>query len=136
MAYRDNVSMLAAKLGISNDPSLDEKDLKIFSLVFYDEDGAYTEIRGTDMNRGSRLFFQDYAATEDGKCEAILRCDEALKVKAAEYFAELWDDPERGKRRLLDALRTATSVVIHWKIDSHLPTIPFDAPFGDGPTKQ
>jgi hypothetical protein len=33
-------------------------------------------------------------------------------MNAAVYFAELWEDPERGKRTLLDAIRANKTVTI------------------------
>ncbi len=101
MAYRDNVSKLASKLGISNDPGLREEDLKIAELRFANHAGEVVSVVATDMNRGGRLFFQDL--TRDGHDKVVI--DDALLIHAAEFFAELWEpNPEPGKRKLLDAI--------------------------------
>jgi hypothetical protein len=124
MAYRDNVNALAAKLGISNDPSLREEELGIGKLVFVSvENGAETNVTiidATDMNRGGRLFFQGMATitAEDEDRMTSLNCNDTMREKAARYFAELWEDnPVPGKRKLLDAIRDPknTTVEIFWK---------------------
>lgn len=121
MAYRDNVSALAAKLGISNDPGLREEDLKIAELRFTDGQGnVLTTITATPMNKGGRLFFQALGTitVEDEDRMTSLHVDERLKEKAAKHFAELWEpNPEPGKRALLDAIRDPrhAQVELGWK---------------------
>jgi hypothetical protein len=121
MAYRDNVSALAEKLGISNDPGLREEDLGIAELRFTDGHGnVLTRIEATPMNKGGRLFFQSLGTitVEDGDRMASLHVNESLREKAAQHFAELWEsNPEPGKRVLLDAIRDPKhhEVEIVWK---------------------
>jgi hypothetical protein len=121
MAYRDNVSALAAKLGISNDPGLREEDLKVAELRFTDGQGnVLTTIQGTPMNMGGRLFFQAAGTLTliDEDRYASLRIDDLFREQAARHFAELWEpNPEPGKRALLDAIRDPrhVEVEIGWK---------------------
>jgi hypothetical protein len=121
MAYRDNVSALAAKLGISNDPGLREEDLAISELRFTDGQGnVLATIEATPMNKGGRLFFQALGTitTEDEDRMASLHINESLREKAARHFAELWEpNPEPDKRALLDAIRNPKhhEVEIVWK---------------------
>jgi len=111
MTYRNNVSRLAAKLNLSNDPGLREEDIRIAELVFTTHDGTEIPIPGTDMNRGGRLFFQYFCAGPER-----LVINEAFLVSAKTYFAELWEpDPVPGKRKLLDALRASKFVRVIWK---------------------
>jgi len=109
MAYRDNVSALAAKLGISNDPGLREEDLAVAELRFTDGHGnVLTTIQATPMNRGGRLFFQalGIVTVEDEDRMASLCLNEGVRMIVAQHFAELWEpNPEPGKRALLDAIR-------------------------------
>ena len=114
MAYRDNVSALAKKYGLSNNPGLLESSLNIKGLLFTTKDSSLIPVEATDMNRGGRLFLEDYALSS--RREETLTIDEAFLVKAREYFAELWEpNPEPGKRKLLDAMRVSKSVTIIWK---------------------
>ncbi len=121
MAYRDNVSALAAKFGISNDTGLREEDLKIAELRFIDDQGnVLTTIQATPMNKGGRLFFQALGTItlEDEDRMASLHVNERLRSEAARHFAELWEpNPEPGKRVLLDAIRDPrhAEVEIGWK---------------------
>lgn len=117
MAYRDNVTRLARDFHISNDPGLHEEDLWIASIDFVHEDGSETHIDATDMNRGGRLFIQACASWGWGELKFVgIPCDDWLRAKAAQYFAELWeDDPEPGKRPLLDAIRNSKSIRITYK---------------------
>jgi hypothetical protein len=119
MAYRDNVSALAAKEGVPNDPGLREEDLGIAKLLFCDHDfEVMTTIEATAMNRGGRLFFQSkdlYFA--HGQLRNTIGLGMIL-AKAEEYFAELWEpNPEPGKRALLDAIRNPHHAVVQvvWK---------------------
>lgn len=105
MSYRDNVSALAAIMGISNVPGLREEELTIGALIFWDDEGIPVKIEATNMNRGSRLFFQHYLG---GDWDEVIIGERLLRI-AEEYFAELWEEnPEPGKRPLLDAFRSAT----------------------------
>jgi hypothetical protein len=122
MAYRDNVTALASKLGIPNDPGLREEDLGIVQITFLQVSNGIeigvTNIPATDMNRGGRLFFQDLATEEDGDRAVQMKCDDALRQAAVTYFAELWEDnPVQGKRQMLDAIRDPknTDIEIFWK---------------------
>src|SRR4051812_22184316 len=121
MAYRDNVSALAAKLGISNDPGLREEDLGIAELRFTDGQGnILTTIGATPMNMGGRLFFQALGTItlEDEDRMASLHVNERLREQAARHFAELWEpNPEPGKRALLDAIRDPKHIEVElgWK---------------------
>ena len=113
MAYQDNVSVLAAKLGVSNNPRLREEDITVVQVSFVRSDGSVTNIEATDMNRAGRLFFQDLATDDDGGWAGIVECDEKLLRSAAEYFAELWEpNPVPGKRKMLDALRDPQCVEV------------------------
>lgn len=115
MAYRDNVTNLAAIMGISNDPQLREEDLAIAGLRFVDVDDHEASVEATHLNRGGRLFFE-MLADNNGERVSDLTVDDALRARAAEYFAELWEpNPIPGKRVLLDAIRTAVHVEIIWK---------------------
>lgn len=128
MTYRDNVSAMAKKLGVSNDPALREDSLGIAQLSFIQADGTVTNIAGSDMNRGGRLFFQYWATNDDGTWLTGLDCNDRLRQLAADYFAELWEpNPEPGKRKLLDAIREPknTSIEILWKC-----RLPADIPNG------
>jgi hypothetical protein len=124
MTYRENVNALAQKLGISNDPGLREEDLSIAQVTFvqvsHGIEIGVTNIPATNMNRGGRLFFQSLTTVtiEDEDRMFTLKCDDALREKAARYFAELWEpDPVPGKRILLDAIRDPkhTEIEIIWK---------------------
>lgn len=115
MTYRDNVTALAHKLGISNDPGLREEDMGITKLCFMNDAFEPSTIVATDMNRGGRLFFQDLATNGEERLTQMI-CDDKLRERAANHFAELWDpDPKIGKRKLLDAIRFSQSVEIIWK---------------------
>lgn len=112
MAYRDNVSALALKLGISNDPGLEEEDIQVVQVSFVRADGSVTNIEATPMNRAGRLFFQAIA-TRDGDWFGILRASPGFLKEAEEYFAELWEpNPVPGKRKMLDAIRDPQTVEI------------------------
>ena len=115
MAYRDNVTALAKKLGVSNDPILREEDITVAQVTFVRNDGSVTNIPATDMNRADRLFFQNLATDdrEENGWNGIIERDENLLRAAAEHFAELWEPgPVPGKRKLLDALRDPRCVEI------------------------
>lgn len=117
MPYRDNVTNLAHSQGMSNDPGLREEDLEIASLHFFSYDGSETIIHATDMNRGGRLFVQAYTAADKNEVPCTqIPCDQRLRAKAAEYFAELWEEnPTPGKRPLIDALRHYDFIAITYK---------------------
>lgn len=117
MAYRDNVSNLAAEMGISNYPGLREEDLTIAKLRFFNKGDDGVVIEGTDMNRGGRLFLQAAARiTSDLIPCTQIPCTDRLRAMAAEYFAELWEtNPEPGKRPLLDAIRQYDLIEIFYK---------------------
>lgn len=117
MAYRDNVSALAAELGISNDSSLREEDLQIASLRFQSYNGDETTVEATNMNRGGRLFIQAHATISMDKIPCMeIPCDDRLRACAAQYFAELWEDnPVPGKRPLIDAIRKYDVIAITYK---------------------
>ncbi len=121
MTYRDNVTALANTMGISNDPGLREEDLGLGGLHFYDNRSGRTRILGTKMNRASRMFFEHYAISVDGRRECVavggIRFRE-LKARATTFFAELWADNETP-RALLDAFKEAESVVLYWKSNSN-----------------
>lgn len=119
MTYRDNVSALAAKLGISNDPGLREEELGIAKLLFCNYGlTVKTTIEASGMNRGGRLFFQSKSTNPNtGQPRGAIELVEII-VEAQQYFAELWEsNPEPGKRPLLDAIRSLehSSVEIVWK---------------------
>ena len=112
MSYKNNVSKLATKLGITNDPRLHEEDIWIAELVFTNTNGETVRVLATDMNRGGRLFFQGVAS--EMQDEVVI--DQTFLTQAAEFFAELWEpNPEPGKRKLLDAIRNSKRVKIVWK---------------------
>lgn len=117
MAYRDNVTALAAKRGLANDPvtGLREEDLGIGGLLFGEEGSTMVQrIIGGKMNRASRLFFEHHA-WEGAERKRVISGPEfkELKVLAPSYFAELWEDT--SERPLLDAFKHAESVAIYWK---------------------
>ena len=118
MAYRDNVSALAAKLGIPNDPGLREEDMEIAALSFYEwGDDALLEIQATDMNRAGRLFFQAFARhSKSGHRRTILRLSD-MRAQAEEYFAERWEPTNDSYPPLIGALHDEEncSVKITWK---------------------
>jgi hypothetical protein len=119
MAYRDNVTALAHKVGITNDPGLREEDLRISELFFFYFTGGGTVIKASEMNRGGRLFIQVEATSEDGVPFSVIPCDERLRARAAEYFAELWEEnPVPGKRPFLDAIRDFDQIAINYKWES------------------
>lgn len=122
MGYRNNVSALAAELGISNDPGLREEDLQIARMRFYSFDGPVAVVEATDMNRGGRLFIQAHATiSKDEIPRTEIPCDDRLRACAAQYFAELWEDnPVPGKRPLIDAIRKYDVVVITYKWEEEL----------------
>ena len=114
MTYRDNVSSLAKKYGLSNNPGLREDSLHIKGLLFTTRDGEVIPIEATDMNKGARLFIEDRALLS--RIDQTLMIDDVFLADATEYFAELWEpSPEPGKRKLLDAIRASKSVRIIWK---------------------
>ncbi len=117
MAYRNNITKVASALMISNEPTLDEDDLMIASLRFFNGDGAETTIVASDMNRGGRLFLQYLTMiAEDPTFDSVLSCDDKFRKKAAEYFDELWEEnPTPGKRPLIDAMRKYDFVAITHK---------------------
>lgn len=118
MAYRDNVTAFAHKVGITNDPGLREEDLQIAQMRFFNFTGGQTVIDATDMNRGGRLFLQVEATSEDGIPFALIPCDVHLRARAAKFFAELWEEnPVPGKRPLLDALRLFDQISIKYKME-------------------
>ena len=93
MAYRENVTKVASALMISNEPRLDENDLIIASLRFFNADGTETTIIASDMNRGGRLFLQYLTmVSEDPAIAAVLSCNYTFREQAAQYFAELWEE--------------------------------------------
>jgi hypothetical protein len=112
MGYRDNITELAARLGISNNPGLREVDIKIAEMYFTTLSGDTVEITATDMNRGGRMFFQ--SLMENGSNKIVIV--DAFRSKAAKFFAELWEpNPVPGKRKLLDAIRASSHVEIFKK---------------------
>jgi hypothetical protein len=111
MAYRQNVTKLAGELGISNDPGLDENDLTIARLEFYTEDGEKKNIGATHMNKGGRLFFQQFS----NKGSVLLQLHDMFREAAKAYFDELWDEEPNPDRTLIYALRTFEWVKIHLK---------------------
>jgi hypothetical protein len=116
MAYRDNVTTLAHKVGITNDPSLREEDLRIEQLRFYNFTGEGVVIDASPMNRGGRLFIEAEATSHDIIEFSVIPCDERLRARAAEYFAELWEEnPVLGKRPFLDAIRQYDQISITYK---------------------
>lgn len=117
MAYKDKVTLVASTMMISNEPMLDEDDLIIASLRFFNADGAETTIVASDMNRGGRLYLQYLTIiSDDPAFDSVLSCDDKFRKQAAEYFAELWEEnPTPGKRPLIDAMRTYEFVAITFK---------------------
>lgn len=116
MTYRDNVTALAKSLGITNDPGLREEDILVSTLVFMTFDDEPVTIEATDMNRAGRLFFQALLVnrtTTHAVEHLAIGCE--VLTRAGMYFAELWDEPIRGKRLLLDTLRVSQHVQIHRK---------------------
>jgi hypothetical protein len=114
MPYQDNVTALATKLGISNNPRLREEDITVAQISFVRADGYVTNIEATDLNRAGRLFFQDLATDDDGSWTGVIECNDELLRAASEYFAELWEpNPVPGKRKMLDALRDPLCVEIN-----------------------
>ncbi len=112
MTYRDNVTALATKLGISNEPRLREVDIEVIQVSFIHSDGSVTNIEATPMNQAGRLFFQA-VATKNGDWYGIQEMTVALREEAQEYFAELWEpNPVHGKRKMLDAFRDPLTVEI------------------------
>lgn len=112
MAYRDNVDLLAAALCVSNNPALREEDIKVQALHFKAVNGQDVTIQGTNMNRGGRLFFQAMATMMGDSFDIT----SVFCVFAQEHFAELWEsNPEPGKRKLLDAIRSSAFVRIERK---------------------
>lgn len=116
MAYRDNVTALAARHNISNDPGLQEEDIPVQDMYFVLKSGKGLEIEGTDMNRGGRLFLMHQALDQGGGSDRLLIINEYVLDQARQYFAELWeDDTVPGKRPLLDALRNSVQVELFYK---------------------
>ena len=117
MTYKNNVTKVAAAMMISNEPGLDEDDLTIVSLRFFNADGAQTTIVASDMNRGGRLFLQYLTMiSEEPSFDSILSCNTKFQEQAADYFAELWEEnPIPGKRPLIDAIRKYDFVGITYK---------------------
>ncbi len=114
--FKGNVSALCAKLGIEN--PVQEKDVRVVSLCFWTEDKPLA-ITGTDMNRASRLFFQDLVP-ESGRrnysINSYISCGEEFRSRFNEFFAEMLEhEPGTGIHPLLDAARTATMVEVIWK---------------------
>lgn len=117
MAYKDNVTKVASTMMILNEPRLDEDDLMIASLRFFNTDGAETTIIASEMNRGARLFLQYLTiVSEDPAVASVLSCDDKFREQAAEYFAELWEEnPTPGKRPLIDAMRKYDYIAMTYK---------------------
>lgn len=117
MTYKDNVTKVASAMMISNEPRLDEADLTIASLRFFNAEGAETTIVASDMNRGGRLFLQYLTMiSEEPSFDSVLSCNDMFREQAAEYFAELWEEnPIPGKRPLIDAMRKYEYVAITYK---------------------
>ena len=116
MAYRDNVSALAALCGISNDPALKESDLGIGGFYFYHRNSTlFTRFISVKMNKGARLFFEHHALSLRGTKRRVISGEDfqTLHIVAAEYFAELWNDVEN--RPLLATFKEADAVLIFWK---------------------
>lgn len=115
MAYRDNVSTLAALRSIRNDPELEEKDLGIGGLHFYNDRSMLTRIMGSKKNKGARLFFQHHAERlgKDKRWVFSGKAFQSLLALAPDYFAELWEDT--SERPLLDTFKHADAVVLFWK---------------------
>lgn len=117
MTYRDNVTSLANKHGIVNHPEtgLQESDLNVGGLYFWDERNEVTRIIAGKMNRASRLFFEHYAGVGDGMKARIISGLEFMTLKdlAPGYFDELLEDVSH--RPLLRAFMNADCVVIYWK---------------------
>jgi hypothetical protein len=118
--FRKNVAALCERLGIETgaDNRVQEKDLKVMSLCFWTDDRSIT-IAGTDMNRASRLFFQDLVPEEGRQnysTQSYISCDRTFSDRFTEFFAEMLEhEPGTGVHPLLDAARTATMVEIFWK---------------------
>lgn len=114
--FKEHVAALCDKVGIIN--PVQEADLKVMSLRFWTDDKSIT-IAGTDMNRASRLFFQDLVPEKwriNLSTQSYITCDAAFTDRFTEFFAEVLDhEPGTGVHPLLDAARTATMVEIFWK---------------------
>ncbi len=115
MTYRENIQAVCDERGIEN--PLREDDIAVKWLKFWGEDGP-TMIRETPMNRGGRLFFQIEAENKPRIGDSLpgsLVCDDDLRVRAAKYFAELYEhETGLGTHPLLDAIHKARLVDIGW----------------------
>ncbi len=114
--FKRNVSALCDELEIEN--PVQEKDLQVMALCFWTDDRSIT-IAGTDMNRVSRLFFQELVPEGERRnysTKSYITCDSAFTALFNEFFAEMLDhEPGTGVHPLLDAARTATMVEVFWK---------------------
>lgn len=114
MTHRDNVSFVANEVGVTNNPKLIETELTIEGMKICSP-RMRIDTPGTNMNMASRLLFQYLATGPRGVRSRFLICDDNFFAAVAWYYDELWKETERGKRKLLDALRQATWIEIIWK---------------------
>ena len=110
--YKANVQRLADACGIEN--PLREEDLLIAALVFKTLDGHETHILGSNLNRASRLFFENACTFPTFRAYRI-GYNECFIKNAMEYFGELSDDVGKGTRPLFDAIAVSNFVTIIWK---------------------
>lgn len=114
--FKGNVKALCKKLGIEN--PVQERDVRVMALCFWTDNRSVT-IPGTDMNRASRLFFQELVPEGERRnysTKSYITCDSAFTARFNEFFAEMLEhEPRKGVHPLLDAARTATMAEVFWK---------------------
>lgn len=114
MGYRDNVQAACDQLRIQN--PIQEADLTI-GLIKFTNSGHMVTIDPSDINRSGRLFFQVNVPQEPNHVRSFIEMDElkTLQNKAADFFAENWEDAEDKDRKMLIAFKHADIVSIDWK---------------------
>ncbi|KND49323.1 MAG: hypothetical protein AB203_02910 [Parcubacteria bacterium C7867-008] len=113
--WRRTVANMAERRGIPN--PLQEEHLGILDLNFTREDGWRVTIKGTKMNRGARLLFEEMATSFAGVRATGIICDEVFDRFMRECLGDLWDhEVGMGTHTLLDAAHEARAVEIVWKL--------------------
>lgn len=112
--YRKNVQAMCDRLGVSNNPRIDEDDVAIDRMIFYCGNTAVYTIHGTDMNRAGRLFLQEKFSGTGYRVHQVM-LSEKFADHAAIHFAELWLDAEEKGRALILAIKNSHRIILNWK---------------------
>jgi hypothetical protein len=110
--YYDNIAAMCQRLGINN--PVQEVDVKIESLIFLFGNQCEVTVRGSELNRAGRIYFQELFCLETHRINSV-NINDCFKRNAAKHFAEFWNDAEEKNRILILELKRADRILIRWK---------------------